>query len=249
MKKLLMSAAVCCALPMSAHADFLGFVVGGYQWQQNYEGNINTEGLANLDVDLENDLGFDEEDGTSYYIAFEHPIPFIPNIMLSHTELEVEETSTLSRNIRFDGVDYAVDTDIDSTGDLSHNDITLYYELIDFLWVDFDLGVTGRVFDGGFEVSSVDESASEELDGVIPMAYAALKVEVPTTGLYAGVKANFLSIGDFTFMDYVASVGYESPIGLGIEAGLRSMDLDFEDDNDEADLTVDGGFVGVFYHF
>lgn len=248
MKKVLLAAAMGCALPLSAQADFLGFVVGGYQWQQNYEGNINTEGTG-LEVDLENDLGFDKEDGLSYYVAFEHPVPFLPNIMVSHTELEVEESSTLNREITFDGVTYAVDTDVDSTGDLSHNDITLYYELVDILWVDFDLGITGRVFDGGFDIRSATESANEDLDGVVPMAYGALKVEVPTTGLYAGVKANFLSVGDFTFVDYLASVGWESDLGLGIEAGLRSMDMDFEDDEDEADLTVDGGYIGVFYHF
>jgi len=51
-------------------------------------------------------------------------------------------------------------------------------------------------------------------------------------------------------VDYNVSLGFESEFGLGLEGGYRSMDLSLDDiENIDAELTVEGGYLGLFYHF
>ena len=66
-----------------------------------------------------------------------------------------------------------------------------------------------------------------------------------------GAVINEVSYDDSSITDYQAGIGYETDIGLGIEAGLRSFQIDYDDsdDDEEADLTIDGIYAGVFYHF
>lgn len=247
MNKSILAAAITTLLPAVTLADTVGFKVGAYQWQQDYEGQITTEGELN-NVDLQDDLGFDDEDGKTYFIALEHPVPVIPNILLSKTEMEIQSASTLSRSVTFDGKTYTASTDVSSDVDLSHTDITLYYEVLDN-WVNLDIGLTARIFDGGFSISDNSQTASEDFDHAIPLLYIATRFDLPLTGLYIGASANGLTYSDASLIDYQVNVGYESSIGLGVELGLRKFDIDYEDDEDQADLTVDGGYLGVYYHF
>jgi hypothetical protein len=51
------------------------------------------------------------------------------------------------------------------------------------------------------------------------------------------------------FVDFQATIGYESSLGAGVELGFRSLDLELDDIDDVAiDLTIEGAFIGVFYH-
>ena len=248
MNKAILAAAVLgCALSTTASADVLGFEVGGYVWQQDYEGDIQDGSSV---VDLDTDLALDDDNNNVFYIALEHPIPLLPNIRLQQTEIKFDGESTLSRNIDFDGQTFNINADVVSDLDLSHTDATLYYEILDN-WVSLDLGLTVRKFDGSAEIALADGSqvAREVLDDAVPMLYLGAKFELPLTGLYAGANANAISAGDSTITDYQIKLGYETDFGLGIEAGVRRFDLDYEDDDEEADVVIDGSYIGVFYHF
>jgi len=84
----------------------------------------------------------------------------------------------------------------------------------------------------------------------VPLLYAAARVDLPFTGLYAAVDVNGLSSGDASLMDYEASLGMELDMGLGLKLGYRNFDLDYEDDPDEkADVQVSGLFLGAFLSF
>lgn len=254
MKKYFLLTAACLLGSVNASADsLLGIYAGTQAWQQNYDGHIRDLDATNpliAEVDFNRDLGFDDETGNVVYIAFEHGIPVIPNIKLQHTELKIEATSTLNSGIEYGGKTFAAS--INSESDLSHTDITLYYQVLDN-WVSLDLGFTVRLFDGFVSIEDATTPttfAKQEFDAAIPLLYAAARFDLPFSGLYTAVSINTLGDGDNNFIDYQAILGYESSLGLGIEAGFRSMSLELDDIDDiEVDLTIDGGFVGVFYHF
>jgi hypothetical protein len=44
-------------------------------------------------------------------------------------------------------------------------------------------------------------------------------------------------------------LGWESSIGLGIEVGYRYFDVQYEDSQEEADVTIEGVYAGLFFHF
>jgi outer membrane protein len=234
----------------AVHADNIGFRVGGYSWAQDYDGDIQTD--DDTPIDIQRDLGFDDDSGTVLFVVLEHPVPLLPNILIQQTELEIDEANTLSRTISFDGIDFDVptdgSTDITSNSDLSHTDATLYYEILDN-WIHIDVGLTIRKFDGGINISSSIDSAEEEIDEVVPMLYLAAKFELPFTGSYAGASANAISVGDVSLIDYQINIGYETDFGLGIEVGLRELSLDYDDSGDQVDLSMGGAYAGIFYHF
>src|SRR5690606_17476042 len=86
-KQLAIPAAVIAAglFSTAARADILGFEFGAYRWQADYEGSVRS---GSDRLDLEQTLGFDDDDIDVFYAAFEHPLPLIPNLRLQHTKME-----------------------------------------------------------------------------------------------------------------------------------------------------------------
>lgn len=236
-------------LPTAATADTLGFRIGANLWQQELSGDVKSGNLG-TNIDIENDLGYkDSEDNANFYIAFEHPLPFIPNVRLARTELELSGENNTS--VVFDGTTYT--GNLKSTTDLSHTDATLYYEILDN-WVSLDIGITARMFDEGFTLTGTTAGGTQtstiNVDATIPMLYAAVKFELPLTGLYILAEGNAISYDGDGLYDYKAGLGYETSLGFGVEAGFRSFAIKYEDSSDESiDLTIDGMYAGLFYHF
>jgi outer membrane protein len=247
MKKLLIASIISLCLPAAAQADALGLRIGANAWQQNFSGDAKS-GFADDKIDIEDELGFDDDDGFQGYISFEHPIPIIPNILVQRTVIDTDANGNIDSKI-FDGVPF--NGPVQSTIDLTHTDATLYYEILDN-WISLDIGLTARFFEEGFKITQTnvpDRSASLDVDEVIPMVYAAIKFDLPLTGLYVGADGNGIKYDDDTILDLKAMIGWESSIGLGIEAGYRYFDIQYEDNQEEADVTIEGPYAGLFFHF
>lgn len=257
MKKTLLSAATCLMVaPTIASADTIGFYVGAGNFDAEFSGTFkDADSTISREIDVDDDLGFDESSASYVYIAIEHPIPVLPNIKLARTELDQDGSSTITETIEFDGQTYSANADIDSTIDLSHTDVTLYYELLDN-WVNLDLGLTIRQFDGEISItgvpqgSTVEETAQEDIDFPVPLLYVKAQFDLPLTGLYAAVDGNWIGYSGNIFFDAVGKIGYETDIGFGVEAGLRSITLEIdEEDEVEADMDFSGLYLAAHYHF
>lgn len=254
MKKTLLAAAACSlAIPTTASADFLGFFIGGGTYNAEFSGTFNSADTRR-EIDLEDDLGLDDDTATFFYVAFEHPVPVLPNIKLVRTEMDQESTSTLTEEIEFNNKTYSADAEVESKIDLSHTDVTLYYELLDN-WVNFDLGLTVRQFDGELAItgteatSGITETAQEDVDFPVPLLYGKAQFDLPLTGLYAAVEGNWIGFGGNVFFDATGKVGYETSIGFGVEGGMRSITLEIDEDDLEADMDFTGLYLAAHYHF
>lgn len=257
MRKTLFSAATCLMMtPTIASADTIGFYVGAGNFDAEFSGSFrDADSAITRDIDVDDDLGFDKSSASYVYIAIEHPIPVLPNIKLARTELDQDGTSTIDETIEFDGKEYAATSVVDSSIDLTHTDVTLYYELLDN-WVNLDLGLTIRQFDGGISISGTEqnsglvETAQEDIDFPIPLIYLKAQFDLPLTGLYAAVDSNWIGYSGNIFFDAVGKIGYETDIGFGVEAGLRSITLEIdEEDEVEADMDFSGLYLAAHYHF
>ncbi len=243
MNKKLLGAALALALPFSAQADIIGVTAGAYSWNQDWSGDLRGDETGDDKIDLEDDLGFDDERANSIYVALEHPIPLLPNIRLASTEMEIKETSTVTRTFNYDNQTYTAGDQVTSDFDLSHIDATFYYEILDNI-VSLDVGLTARMFDGDATLSSSNKTGTSDIDFTIPLLFVGARVDLPLTGLYATGEIHGLKIDDDSIIDTKLGIGYEVGI-FAVEAGLRSFEIDAEDDDAEFNMTVEGAFLGI----
>lgn len=251
MKKGLLAAALGCALVSTAsQADTIaGVYVGAQMWQTDTSGGF-------ADSSSTADFNFDDETNTALYIAFEHPVPFVPNVKISHATLDNSGSTVLNTNFTFDGELYTANSEVNTDVEIDSTDFIMYYELFDNDLVSFDLGINAKYIDGSLAVAdrSSSTSGSAEFSGIIPMAYSKVQLGLPFTGLSAYFEGSYLSFDDHELSDYQAAVQYsfiESiAINMTLQVGYRSVTVDIEDlDDVYADMEFDGVFAGLELHF
>jgi outer membrane protein len=142
MKKILTTSLICLFLPVAAQADVLGVRFGANAWQQNFSGHAQS-GDSGDKIDIEDDMGFDDDDGFQGYISFEHSVPMVPNILVQRTVIDADANGDLNGKT-FDDVTFP--GAVKSTIDLTHTDATLYYQILDN-WASLDIGLTARYFE------------------------------------------------------------------------------------------------------
>jgi outer membrane protein len=240
--------ALSLASPAAVLADTLfGVYAGAGTWQQSYSGDVRS-GIST--VDIEEDLGLDDDDSVILYAAFEHGIPVLPNVRAQYYTLDVDADNRLSRTIEFNGDIFNLSEDVITAVDLTQTDAVLYYELLDNV-VSLDLGLSISLVEGSIEVTSLSEQASADFDEVVPMLYAAVRADLPFTGLWVGAQAQGISYDDNTLVGFDAKIGYKSSVGLGLEAGYRAVqiELDAFDEVNQAKIDVDGPYAAINFHF
>lgn len=238
----------CLMAPAQADTIF-GVYAGAQYWNAGTDGGFaNNSSLTNFD--------FDDEGENAFYIAVEHPIPFVPNVKLSNVNMVSNGLTTLTSTFDFGGTEFTANTDVIANMDVQSTDIILYYELFDNDLISFDLGLNGKYLDGTLDVRDQGNTLSgvQDFSAVIPMLYSKLEVGVPLTGWNAYVEGSFLAIDDHSLIDYQAAITYSVIDNLAVDVelqlGYRSVELDVEDIDDiYADLQIDGFFAGVEVHF
>lgn len=255
MKKIALAAALATVLSTNVQADALGIYLGGQIWDNQASGTFG-DGSSLVDFNLV------DEKQNSFFVAFEHPLPLIPNARIASTSLETNGMTTLDTDFDFDDETFLNGADVNADFDVSYVDYTLYYELFDNDLLSFDFGITARDFDGDVTVSTqvttssgtVSQSDTIAVTDVVPMLYVATNVGLPLTGLNLYAQGNFLSFDDHTLYDYEVGVSYELVdnmlIDVNVNAGYRAVKLELEDLNDlYTNIEFDGVFVGTTIHF
>ncbi len=242
-------AALALLFSTPGRADLIGFSIGASYWDPDLSGSFNSTGGTS--VNISDDLGVDASSESSLVISLEHPVPFLPNFRYQAVGLDSKGQKAISSDITFEGQTYSAGETVRSSIDLSHDDIVLYYEILDN-WVNLDIGLDVKRFDG--EVSLVGSANTTPsiigVDETIPLLYLSARFDLPFSGFYVGADVSTLSSGDNSVEDTTLKLGYESKIGFGIEGGVRTFSLELDDaDNLDSDLEYDGAFVNGFFHF
>lgn len=240
MRKLVIGSALALSMMSGvASADFLGLYVGAGSWSHDPSGSFeSTTAGTNDTIDMKNNVGLDEESETYVWLAFDHPVPILPNIRLERTPLK--HTGNASIPVDFLGSTVTGDTVVD----LTSTDIIPYYRLLDN-WVNLDLGLVIRQLDGEFTIGS----ESQVVDITVPMIYLAAQFDLPLTGLSIGADLKTLSVGDNSYSDLRLRALYEMGV-VGFELGTRTTNITLEDEeNITADIDFDGMMFGMYLHF
>lgn len=249
-RALLLVAALGASLGVArtSYADtVLGVYAGFGVWQQAVDGDLRS-GVS--EVDIERDLGIDDDSDVVAYFALEHPVPVLPNIRLQYASTNLTGADQLTRSIEVNGVNFSFAEDVATEIELTQADAAFYYEVLDN-YLSLDLGLAVRYVDGRVSVASSLDRAEADFKGALPLLYGAARVDLPLTGLSARAQVMGIGYQGDQMMDLQLRLAYESDLGLGAELGWRSLRLELEDfdDLDRADLEVSGPYFMINYHF
>jgi len=232
----------------TAEAEFVGLNIGVHTSQT--ANTLNRD--SSRSFDLVDDLNVNNPSQTSMVLILEHPISVLPNIRYQGYNLYSSESSEVSLESSNNDSE-AIAGKTTTTGfDLNHEDIVLYYQLLNN-WVDLDMGVDLKRFDG--EVSLAGTTGSSiDVDETIPLLYLSARIELPVNGLYVGadINANVIDLGlsQSTAQDSTILLGYESGTGLGVEGGIKSFSVELNDsDSLNTNLEYDGLFLNGYFNF
>ena len=229
--------------------------VSGSYWNPTPSGTVaysllNIPFLRTPDLDVDKDLGFEEE-GTGSVRA-KVDLPFL-NVGLMATPIEFESRNTLTRDISFGGHDIPASTKVTSTIMASHYDFTLFWNLplvegatFDTLNVEF--GLNARKVDFEISVTSPTTTTTRSADPTIPMLYLGVQINF-LESLGIDVEYRGVSAGDNEFTDMIAMLRWK-PVGpLYIGAGYRSESLKLNEKGIVADMDIKGPYGSLGLRF
>ena len=169
---------------------------------------------------------------------------------LRYCAASVSENSALQRGINFDGVVLPVGADVADDIDLTQVDGALYYELRDEPML-LDVGLALRWLDGRIQMPAVDYARAVVFDGLVPLLYGRVRIELPWHSLYAAAQAEAMNHGSDRLLDANLLVGWESPSGVALEAGYRHYRLELlhYDQLDHLNIDLSGPYTAIYLHF
>jgi len=231
----------------TAQAEFIGLNIGANHWTPDLTGSFGGNSVGDTTINLKTDLGLDEPAPSNIVLILEHPVPLLPNVKYQNFDLDSSGSSNPG-GLDFNGTNFP--GAINSTFDLSHDDIVLYYELLDN-WVSLDFGLDLKVFDGQVELTDSISTETVTVDDTVPLVYISARFDLPFSGFYIGADINNnFNTGDGSAEDSSIMLGYESGSGLGIEGGIKKFSLELDDINNlNADLEYDGIYLNGYLHF
>ncbi|MDQ2075524.1 TIGR04219 family outer membrane beta-barrel protein [Marinimicrobium sp. ABcell2] len=243
MKKLILATGLALASPF-ASADLLALHAGAGYWQGEYSGQVGNPSIS------AEQLGLEESDNMYVYLAFEHFLPVLPNARVQHTRISSSQTSRIDQTFTLDNQTYFANEEVATDLDLTHTDLTLYYQIMDN-WVTLNLGLTLRLFDGYIRAEGEAFTETVDIDQAIPMVYGQARFRLPFSGWSVGAQGNVLSFNDHSVTDVSANVGYtfRSAIDAGIELGYRQLSVEMDNGGAHADMDLKGPYAAVTLKF
>ena len=243
-------AAFLIFIPLFSYADDVtGLYLGIGQWTGAVKGKTGEESNATtLD-----DLGFNSNNNNVFWLNLEHVVPVLPNFRIMYTDIATSADAIINQSFSLGGAIFDADIRVTSKLVLSHTDATFYYEILDN-WVELDLGITARMFDGYVEAQSeLTPYARSPLAGALPMLYVNARVDLPFSGLFVGWTGNAIRYRGDGFYDYATRIGYFHDIpgmDFGINIGYRVLSLDVKEFDDlYVDASVSGIYLEGLIHF
>ncbi len=237
----------------------IGVEVAVGAWGQGPSGDIAYKSDLTTDkLDIEDDLNYDREYKAFGRVKADMPGLF-PNIYVIATPMKFEETGSKSTDFTFGDETFNVTFPFDSTVQLNHYDIALYYSL-PFLSIgsagllNADLGLNARIVDFKAEVTGTDAvtgtdiTESEKFTIPVPMVYIGLQIN-PIDMLSFEGEFRGIAYDSNHYYDFIGRVKIRPVKQIFVAGGYRYEDVEIDHDDVMASITFSGPFVEAGVEF
>lgn len=215
-----------------AQADTLGLTADLSYWL--YDAKVEAKQPLSDNQSLERDGSLQAS------LAFEHPVPFLPNVKVKSTNLKSESANN---NTALSG----------ASVDVRHTDYILYYEVLDNV-ISVDLGFGLANLAGDIKVKQPLSNVHYSISGNKPIVYASVAGKLPFTQWSAKGEAVYSNIDDEKLTDLQAEVQYNFvqnlAVDVGAKLGYRYTQVNLEKDkNQDISFQFKGPYLGLNMHF
>lgn len=251
MKRKLSYALVLSLLAPAAYADALGVQAGVASWNYDISGSLRYQSKdSSNDIDVEDDLGYDDDSLIYFYALFDHPLPLIPNVKIGLTNIDTDANGRLSQSVVYGDRTFVANENVSSELKLDQIDFTLYYRILDNV-ANLDLGLNVKYIDAETRITGdVTGSESADISAWVPMLYGGVGIDLPFSGLEVGMDGSIIGYDNSMFYDFTAKLNYTTVWRLGLDLGYRVLKLDLDDIDDSfADVEFEGPYAGAYLKF
>jgi len=216
MRRVLLMFMTMQLLSTSGFADTLGIRAGANYWKYDISGTARYRSKSSSDnVDVNQDLGYNNGSAGVYYLVLEHPVPLLPNVRVTYTDIDEDTNGRLSKTVVYGNVTFYANEAVRSHVKLKQTDITLYYELLDDV-VSLDLGLDGKYVDSEARISGeISGTQDASVSGWVPLAYAGIGFDLPLTGLGVSSDGSFSKYKGSHFYDYSIRYHLQNTVEYG----------------------------------
>jgi outer membrane protein len=237
----------------------IGVEVAVGAWGQGPSGDIAYKSELTTDkLDIEDDLNYDREYKVFGRVKADMP-GLLPNIYFIATPMKFEETGSKTSNFTFGDTTFDVTLPFDSTVQLNHYDIALYYSL-PFLSIgsagklNADLGLNARIIDfkaeviGTEAVTGTEITESEKFTIPVPMVYIGLQIN-PIDMLSLEGEFRGIAYDSNHYYDFIGRVKIRPVKQIFIAGGYRYEDIEIDHDDVLASISFSGPFAEAGIEF
>ncbi len=178
--------------------EIFGLRLEASYWDANIKGRIQSQGVAGDDQPPNAtrfspfEMGITDEKQRAITLELRHRLPIVPRLILDHTTITAQASSTTAREINFRASTFASGAVLQTSMELTQNDYTLYYSLADS-WFHFDLGASIRVIEGDLDLTEIPAAADTPGGGEEEGGEGELGGE---TGTLDGPSTDLAAFGD-----------------------------------------------------
>ncbi|KGM42613.1 hypothetical protein JY97_12610 [Alkalispirochaeta odontotermitis] len=229
------------------------FSLGG--WYQQPSGTLSFDKTTKADdLDLENDLGYDDKWQPTGRLKIDMPL-WVPNLYLMYTHMKWSETGNKDIDFSFGGVDFNANVDFDSELKMNHLDAALYYGIpalntATLGVLNVDLGLNFRLVDFRAEIEQKDINAkeSESYFLPLPMLYLGAQIE-PLDWIALDLEGRGIAYSSNHWVSLIARLKV-SPFGpLFVAGGYRYDNIKIDYQDVDVDTDFEGPFAEVGFNF
>jgi len=231
----------------TTHAMGLEIAVGG--WYHSPGGSLAYDPDVSSDkLDLENDLGYEEEFRPTGRIKLDLPL-FLPNFYFVGAPMEFEGKGNKNTGFTFGDETFDANVDFDSKIQLDQYDIAIYYGIpmiktATLGMLNIDLGLNLRIINFETEIDQKDSgfSESESLSFPLPMVYLAAQLN-PLDLLDIEAEFRGIAYNDNHLYSFICRVKYQvfGPVFAAVGYRYDTINID------EQDVEVDVDFSGPIF--
>ncbi len=169
---------------------------------------------------------------------------------VGYSAATVSGDSVVRRGISFDGVIFPVGTDVADDINLTQVDGELFYQAGEGA-ASLDVGVALRFMDGVLQMNVADYGRYAAFEGLVPLLFSQMRIELPWQRFYVAAQAKGMHHGSDRIEDGNLLLGWQSPRGIGVQAGYRHyrLKLNDYDELERLDIDLSGPYASLSIAF